>query len=340
MSNMKKIPACRSMNFAVYDGMLNRFKDTDDLIASYQKGGLNGLEIIYDEEDCEQHLIRPDMINGIHLFFHLFWMDFWKRNFDYLDSVFDSREQWIEFYHGFEKEAYLDCFRKDLKRAEELGAKYVVFHVSEVRIENAYYERYQYTNEEVIDAALEVINTLLDEHSYPFDFLVENLGWSGLTLREPALTKKLLEGMHTDRKGIMLDTGHYMNTNHDLETPEMAVDYLNAMIDAHEAAGVPILDYIKGMHLQMSLGGQYIKDFRKKLETEPVDLMAMPFYNRFGTVYGYGARLDQHRPWIGQGVKEFVERVDPDYLTMEFSMPTREGYEESIEAQGKLLGYV
>lgn len=136
MSNMKKIPACRSMNFAVYDGMLNRFKDTDDLIASYQKGGLNGLEIIYDEEDCEQHLIRPDMINGIHLFFHLFWMDFWKRNFDYLDSVFDSREQWIEFYHGFEKEAYLDCFRKDLKRAEELGVKYVVFHVSEVRIEN------------------------------------------------------------------------------------------------------------------------------------------------------------------------------------------------------------
>ena len=43
---MQKIPECRSMNFSIYEGMLNRYKDSEDIRKSYESRGLNGLEVI------------------------------------------------------------------------------------------------------------------------------------------------------------------------------------------------------------------------------------------------------------------------------------------------------
>ena len=46
--------------------------------------------------------------------------------------------------------AYLDCFRRDLAYAEEIGAKYVLFHVAEVTLRESYTYRYKYTNRQFI----------------------------------------------------------------------------------------------------------------------------------------------------------------------------------------------
>lgn len=63
----------------------------------------------------------------------------------------------------------------------------------------------------------------------------------------------------------MLDTGHYMNTTTQLKTPEDAVAYLNKMIDKYEKA--QMLHWFKGMHLQLSLGGDYVRKQRKMERT-------------------------------------------------------------------------
>ena len=55
----------------------------------------------------------------------------------------------------------------------------MVFHVAEVTLRESYTYRYKYTNRQVIDAAIEVINTLMSERDYSFDFLVENLWFRG-----------------------------------------------------------------------------------------------------------------------------------------------------------------
>ena len=34
---MSKMPECRSMNFSVYDGMLKRYKDSEDIKNAYEK---------------------------------------------------------------------------------------------------------------------------------------------------------------------------------------------------------------------------------------------------------------------------------------------------------------
>lgn len=334
---MPNIPQCRSMNFSVYEGMLNRYKDKEDIKQSLEKSGLNGLEVILAGES-DQGKITADMVNGVHLYFHIFWMDWWLGNYDRLDEEFESREQWIEYYGGMDREVYLNSLRSDLDYAEKMGAKYVVFHVAEVTLRESYIYQYRYTDEEVINASLEVINTLLDEREYSFDFLVENLWWSGLTMKDAALTKKLVDGIHSERKGILLDTGHYMNTNCELTTPEEGVAYIHEMLDRHEEVGM--LEYIKGIHLHMSLSGEYVKKQRREWAENPMNFDEIPFYELFRLAYQHACYIDQHLPFIGEGVKELVERINPQYVTFELQPETREEYEAQATRQSQILGYI
>lgn len=334
---MSKTPQYRSMNFSVYEGMLNRYRDSEDIKQSYGKGGLNGLEVILAGES-DQGKILPDMVNGVHLYFHIFWMDWWKGDHERLDKEFDSRQQWIEYYGSEDGSAYIDALRSDFDYAEKMGAKYVVFHVGEVTLRESYTYEYKYTDEEVIDASVEIINTALAGKEYSFEFLVENMWWSGLSLKDEMLTKRVLDGIKYEKKGIMLDTGHYMNTSTELATPEDAVAYLHEMIDRHEAIG--LLPYFKGMHLQMSLGGEYVKRQREEWKENPLDFDSIPFYELYRLAYTHANNMDLHEPFIGEGVRELVERIDPTYITFEFQPPTREEYEEWIEAQGRCLGYI
>ena len=334
---MSKNPQCRSMNFSVYEGMLNRYEDSEDIRNACKKVGLNGLEVILAGE-FDQGKILPDMVNGVHLYFHIFWMDWWLGNYDRLDEEFESREQWVEYYGGMDREVYLNSLRADLDYAEKMGAKYVVFHVAEVTLRESYIYQYRYTDEEVINASLEVINTLLDEREYSFDFLVENLWWSGLTMKDASLTKKLVDGIHSEKKGILLDTGHYMNTNCELSTPEECVTYLHEMLDRHEEAG--LLPYFKGIHLHMSLSGEYVKKQRKDWAENPMNFDEISFYELFRLAYEHACFIDLHQPFIGEGVKELIERIDPDYVTFEFQPNTREEYERFAEAQSRVLGYL
>ena len=78
------------------------------------------MEVILAGES-DQGKIRPDMVNGVHLFFHIFWMDFWLGDYSRLDEEFDSRDQWVEYYGGMGRDAYLDPFRRDLEYAEKIG---------------------------------------------------------------------------------------------------------------------------------------------------------------------------------------------------------------------------
>ncbi len=329
-------PAYRSMNFSIYEGALNWFKDKEDLRQYYEAYDLNGLEVIRAGEP-DQGKIVPDMVNGVHLYFHIFWMDWWLGHYDRLDEEFDSREQWIEYFGGMDRSSYLDSLRSDLEYAEEMGAKYVVFHVSEVTLRESYVYKYRYSNEEVIDAALDVINALMDEREYPFDFLVENLWWSGLTMKDVDLTRRLVEGIHAERKGILLDTGHYMNTNDALETEEDALQYLNAMIDRYEEAGM--LHWFKGMHLQLSLGGAYVKQQKKDWAAHPMNFDDVPFYELFRLAYEHACCIDLHQPFEGAGVREIVERLNPEYITFELSMKSREEYAHFLDVQSKAMGW-
>jgi len=297
-----------------------RFSSAEDLEEFYKAHGCDGLEVMpldnYDPADLEHpeppercKLIRPSMVRGVHCCCLGDWMD-------------KDREELLRHY------------RKDLAYAKRMGAEYVVFHVVQVNDEEGFTYVMQHKDREVLTAAASFINELLDGQEYDFWFLMENLWWPGLTFLSPEDTRYLLEQVHYEKKGFMLDTGHFLHTNHKLRTQEEALSCLHQMLDAHEAyfhhAGTgateeDFMSWIHGIHLQQSLTGAYVEDWLTRphiLSDDPMEQMNQLFTHIFA--------IDKHQPFTAPGVRELMERIQPEYVTLEYITESREQLAEYL----------
>lgn len=290
------------MNFSTASDDISRYSSSEELIEFYRRFSCDGLELMPLEES-EEHLIQKEMVIGIHACCISDWMD-------------------------LDKEELLTHYRKNLDYAKEMGAEYVVFHVTQVTMEESFTYQQQREDEEVITAAIEFINLLLDGQDYDFYFLMENLWWEGLNFLDENMTRKLIEGIHYPKKGFMLDTGHYLHTNLQLQTQEEALVYLHEMLDRHE----DLIPYIKGMHLQQSLSGSYVKEWLKTSHPIPEDPQ-----KRFCELYEHIFHIDHHLPFTTPAVKQLVERISPLYLTFEYITKDKEEHARYLEAGTKAL---
>ena len=172
-----------------------------DLEEACRSCGCDGLEGVWGGEELPCTV--PQALHvGYHLTFYPDWLDFWRGDRAALTEKFGSEEVWRSFYGGPEgRETLLRLYREDLDRAVTWGARYVVFHVSDVSVEEGFTYHWRHTHEEVIDAAAAVINLLLGDRAWPFDFLVENQWWPGFTFTEPELTRRLLDGIRAAYPG-------------------------------------------------------------------------------------------------------------------------------------------
>lgn len=273
--------------------------------------GLDGGEGIWGGVDIPAGYADNTLFPGYHLIFFSDWLDFWLEDKARLDAKFGGRRAWQDFYQGKTREDMFRQYQEDLDRAAALGAKYVVFHVSDVSIEETCGYPREHSDELVIDAAIECVNRLLDGKDYHFDFLMENLWWPGLTMAEPRMTERLLNGVRYPNKGIMLDTGHLLNTNLELFTEDQAIDYLFDRVRAHG----DMAKYIKGIHLQKSLSSRYVLDQR----AQPLPELPKDYMERFAFAYDRIYGIDPHLPFENPRIREFVEFVDPKYLVHELS---------------------
>lgn len=297
------------MNFTTsYDDVL-RFSSAEDLRNFYKGHGCDGLELMplpystaeapevyLPPEECP--LIVPGMVTGVHCCC-------------------------IGDWFGRDRKELLCHYRKDLDYAMHAGAEYVVFHVVQVDDEEGFTYQRKHTDREVIDEAAAFINELLDGQDYSFWFLMENLWWPGLTFLEPEDGRVLLQKVNYGKKGFMLDTGHYLHTDLDLKTQEEAVLALHGMLDRQK----DLIPYIKGIHLQQSLTGDYVREWLQMPHELPPDPA-----ERFCKVYEHIFRIDRHEPFTAWGVKELVERIDPLYVTYEYITRSREELGKYLEA--------
>lgn len=287
-----------------------RYRDSQDLRHFYREFGCAGLELMHMDETSEyaDHVgagcvICPDMVIGIHAC---------------------CISDWI----NLDREFLVEHYRRDLDYARSIGAEYVVFHVIQVSQAECLSHQPVYTDEEVIDAACELINELLDGQPYSFYFLMENMYWPGLNFLRPEMTQRLLDGVHYEKKGLMLDTGHFMSTNTDLRTQAEALDYLHDMLDRHET----LLPMIKGVHLHQSLSGEYVQNYLQhplEPDPDPERLSAQ--------VYEHVFRVDRHLPFTVSGVKGLVDRISPLYLTYEYITRNREEHYRYLTAGSRVM---
>ena len=305
-----------------------RFLDGQDAADYLRKMELDGLELMHCQGGDPSFFPR-EIICGMHLRNWNDWVDLWQENWEPLREEYGSLKQAEKVYGRLDRNSIIRPLERQLSMAASLGGSYGVFHVCDVKTTELYSYQFLHTDEQVVDAAAELINTLLDGKDYPFEFLMENLWWPGLTMTRPEITERLLAQIHFPRKGIMLDTGHLMHTNLNLTSQEEAAMYLTRQIKKHGA----LSSYIRGIHLNQSITGAYVRELLKNRERMPGE-----YEKRQEDCYLHVFQIDAHLPFTGAGVREVVETLQPEYLTFEFITSSREEQEEKLRLQWKALG--
>lgn len=285
---------------------LDRFADREALLKLMR--GFDGVELMCFEEDT-RGIVPKERVTGLHMKCLTYWLDFWEGNLDACVRELDSMENVRRMYGGDTREALLAHYRRDLESAKKYGAEYVVFHVTDANIPETMRCRFHRTDAEVIDAACELLNQLFDGVTDGPALLMENLWEPGLTMTDPEMTARLLDGVRYANKGIMLDTGHLMHTNTALKNQAQALSYIHEMLDRHG----PLCKAIRGVHLQQSITGRYMR----KVAKNPPELAA-DYEGRSYQLFEYVFKVDQHKPFTCAGVPELIERIAPQYLTFEF----------------------
>ncbi|NLO49076.1 MAG: TIM barrel protein [Clostridiales bacterium] len=306
---------------------LSDFRSSADMAAYIRACHAEGVEFIrYGTDD--RKIIRPDMAIGCHLIFYSDWVDFWRGNEAALRRKFGSPETVQSVFSAKNRDDFIAQFKADMDYAESMGVKYAVFHVSDVSLEEGFTYIWEHTDKDVIDASAELINILTDGTRYSFKLLLENLWWKGFSMTDPDLTRYMLDKIHYENKGIMLDTGHLMNTNRQLRSQQEACEYVHRILDLHGN----LCELIYGVHLHASITGQYVE---KSFLNIPVP--AGDYANRFSQAYRHILNIDTHQPFTAPGVGALVARISPDYLVYELSAPDKQKKIALCDSQYKAL---
>ena len=316
------------INFPLDADSVSEYGGWEGLRGELHRSNCDGLEGIWAGTDIPEN-IPEEMVVGYHLTFFPDWLDFYREDRAAVERKFGSMETAKRFYGGWGRDTLLELYRADLDRAVRLGAEYVVFHVSDVSIEEGYTYRWLHSNEEVIDSAAEAVNTLLDGRDWPFDFLMENQWWPGFTFLEPKETARLLERVHYHRRGILLDTGHLMNANTKLRTQAEGAAYIRTMVEKHGS----LAGEIRGIHLHQSLSGDYVRSNTGFLPHDlPEDYTA-----RYCVSYRHIQRIDRHLPWSDPSIIPVLAQIKLKYVTHELSGGSRQQRWDAVCQQRNLL---
>lgn len=317
-------------NFPLFNGCLKHYGNMEAVANDCRELGIDGLEVIWDHLPYTEQLPPSELVVGYHMLFWSNWIDFWKQDRAALLDEFGTWDMVKEYYYGETPDTMVARYKADLQHALDLKAEYLVFHVSEVSIEECFTYSFKHRDEDVIDCAAELINQVLDGVDAPFTFLVENQWWSGFRFTDAALTKRLLDGIAWTNKGVMLDTGHLLHTNTALRTQAEAVDYIRHCYDTHADAGVEV----RGLHLHQSLTGAYIEGTNYHVPDDFPDA----YWDQFTRCYNHILQIDKHEPWTDPAIASLVEHMAPEWVNHELSAWPRDAHKAAVATQLATLG--
>ncbi|MCR4724622.1 MAG: sugar phosphate isomerase/epimerase [Clostridia bacterium] len=298
-----------------------------------QLEGYDGIELQVID-DPPEGLIDPSLVTGLHMTCVPCWYALWRGDEQALLDEFGTLAEAEAYYGGpLTRDTLLNKFRRDLAWAERLGAEYLVFHAAESRVIESFTEEYLRTDEEICEACAEMLGILFEGRKDGPLLLLENLWQPGMNLRRPEITRDMLAAVTYPNKGVMLDTGHLMNTNTSVNTQEQGLSRIRQALDAHEAAGFDLCGAVRGVHLNASTSGSLAERMKKdppKLEGSYKERTSKMFFHVF--------ERDQHKPFTVPGVKDLIECLCPDYLTTELITMGQDDRREKNSIQLNVLG--
>lgn len=312
------------VNLSNYQTDLDLIENNAEVLARFlRQHQLAGLEFMLCAP-WDETVHRREWIHGSHLHFWPSWLDFWRGDQNEMLRQYRSAEQISQFFGGLTREQWLARYQINIRDSVATGAKYLVLHVCHNRSEEIYDWNFSATSREVVQAACEWINQLVPFIPTDRELLLENLWWPGLTLLDNDLTAYLLNSIQHPQVGLMLDTGHLMNTNQQLQNESAAVEYILRKI---EQMG-PLRDRIRGVHLHCSLSGDYVK------RTSGVDRASRDVLQDFYHVL----QIDQHLPFQTSAARRILDCVAPQWLVHEFVQKSADDWSDKVAGQRAALG--
>lgn len=284
----------------------DKMKQSGLILDTYiEKLGLDGIEqYIYKTERDSVRYIQQTV--GVHLNYWAYWMDFWLKKTKEIKRHFPSAKQRVEYYgQAMNREEWLSIIRRNICNALQAKPEYLVWHVAEANNKEIFTYQFNYSDREVLCAASDVFNAVADEIPDNVTVLFENLWWPGLRLTDARNVKYFFNRIERKNVGIMLDTGHLMNTNINLNSENDAAEYVCNVIDrlGNQA------ELIKGVHLNCSLSGQYQKSFTR----------IVPRKCDNQRIWQHVTSIDQHRPFSTKAVQKILACIEPRYIVHELS---------------------
>lgn len=313
---------------------LDWFNDDWDQIQEFAtKHHMDGIEIMI-HNDYDIHKIPKNFAYGIHLRFWPIWLDFWRGNTEILTKSVGEAKQIEAVYGGQDPSCIVDTYKKQYAIAKELGVKYMVFHVSHVLPEDTFKWEFDYTDKEVMEATIELVNQAFPNEEDGPMLLFENLWWPGLTYCNPQLAKWFIEQVDYPNKGYLLDTSHLILTNPNIWNEEQAVHYMRNVV---KKLG-PTLSYIKGMHINKTLPKNYMRqDHLYKLQNYQKTTNGA---HKFNILKRHIENLDWHVPFDHPIIKKLIEDIQPEYCVFEVNPRERSQLAHYLNQQNRALGRI
>ena len=180
-----------------------------------KKYGFNGYELIKFFDGDNTPLKK--YIKGYHMRFFPSWMELYLEDFNSLYDELKDKKYFKSLCGGHSKKELLEYYKRELKIAKKLEVEYVVFHACNVKVTEAMTYDFKYSDKEVLDAVISIINEIFEDVEYNFKLLFENLWWSGLRLTNKEEIEYLLNEVKYKNVGFILDTGHMINNNRNIK---------------------------------------------------------------------------------------------------------------------------
>jgi len=288
-----------------------------------KKNKIDGIELLlHGNEDVSE--IPKDLIKGLHLSYFPTWLEFYKGDAYELD--FPDDESLIQTFGGNTPESLHKRFIRDFEIAKKLDVEYMVYHVSHVRLKDAFTFEFSYTDKEVLDHTLKIVNDVFKGDGPTL--LFENLWWPGLTLDDSEILESFLGQVEYKNVGIMMDVSHLMLKGF----LEGYHDGLQYVLDTVDNLGESIR-WIKGMHINGTNSYEYM--CQNHLE-KYLDYQDNPKEN-FMRIYDHISSMDQHIPLLDSRINDIIDKVNPDYQMIEVVGKDKSTWEGYVKKQMKVM---
>lgn len=304
-------------HLAWYDGKYSKLQ------TFLKSNHLDGIELLlHGNEDISS--IPKGLVKGIHMSYYPTWLEFYNNDLAYLED-FPDNDALKYAFNSTDAGIMVEQFKKDFEVAKKIGAAYMVFHVGHVRLKDAFTFEFNYSNKEILDATIEIVNNVFTKES-SVELLFENLWWPGLNLLNPDEVEYFMSKINYENKGIMCDLSHLMLTKNTLYNFDEGIEYIHACLD-HLGNST---HWIKGLHINGTLSKDYMS--LNHLETYQA-LKLLPQNEQFYEIYKHISQMDQHMPLESHLLKGLIDRINPKYQMIEVVGSNRFTWENYVKKQ-------